>query len=246
MSDIEIVYLTHNRLELNKVTLPALLNSDPEIDYKVHIVDNASKDGTIDFLKALDHPKIGSISYNDTNKGIAPVTNKFWDQTKATYVGKIDNDILVPKNWIRDIMLRLENAVEDSMGPVTMYHWIDSWADDIDLDHAPIITLKNGSKIIRSSHTGGNYIFHRYLLDKLGKVDEEQGLKGGFTTWQYKANKTIKCGYVFPFQFFRLPLFYKEWDAHIKNNKGGEGGYSLAHERREAKYLLELEEYRYN
>jgi glycosyltransferase involved in cell wall biosynthesis len=246
VSDIHIIYLTFNRLELTKQSLPALLNSDPNIDYKVYIVDNASKDGTIEYLNKLDHPKIGGISYNDINKGISPVTNKFWSETRATYIGKIDNDLVVPPNWIGDIMLRQENAVKDKMGPVTFYHWIDEWADDINLDNAPIVTLSNGSRILRSTHTGGNYIFHRYLLDKLGKVDEVQGLKGGFTTWQYKANNEIKCGYVYPLKFFRLPEFYKAWDKFKKGTLVGEEARGMTMERSEAKYLLELSQYRYN
>ena len=104
MSRIEIVYLTYNRLELNKQSLKALLSSDPAIDYKVYIYDNGSTDGTVEWLKSLNHSKIGDITFNESNLGISPVTNAFWERTNAEFIGKIDNDIIVPKNWIRDIM----------------------------------------------------------------------------------------------------------------------------------------------
>lgn len=241
MSDIEIVFLTFNRLDLNKQSLPALLESDPDIDYKVHICDNGSTDGTVEWLKELDHPKIGDITFNDTNLGISPVTNRFWKKTNATYIGKIDNDIIVPKNWIKEVMLRQQDAQRDLMGPVTLYHWIDCWSDDIELDRAPIVTCSNGSKIIRSSHTGGNYIFHRYLLDLLGShVSETSGLKGGFTAWQAQKSRFINCGYIYPLQFFRLPELYKSWDGYVSGRSPQHSRDWIERERREAKRLLEL------
>lgn len=212
MSNIEIVFLTFNRLELNKISLPALLDSDPDIDYKVCIYDNGSTDGTVEWLKTLDHPKIKEINFNSTNEGIAPITNRFWKKTKATYIGKVDNDLIVPSGWIKEVMLRLENAEEEKMGSVTLYHWIDEWTKDLDEDKMPIITLKNGSKMVLSSHTGGNYLFHRYLIDLLGYVPENRGLKGGYTWWQLQKFGTIKCGYVYPLKFFRLPELYKSWE----------------------------------
>lgn len=213
MSDIEIVYLTFNRLNLNKLSLPALLNSDPDIDYKVSIYDNGSTDGTVEWLKTLDHPKIKDITFKDKNYGIAPITNEFWKKTNATYIGKIDNDLIVPENWIRDVMLRLENAEEDKVGSVTLYHWVPEWTNNLDVNQIPIVTLKNGSQMALSTHTGGNYIFHRYLIDLWGYVHENRGLKGGFTLWQYQGRGNIKNGYIYPFRYFTIPELIKSWNG---------------------------------
>jgi glycosyltransferase involved in cell wall biosynthesis len=240
---IEIIFLTFNRLESNKVTLPAMLNSDPDIDYGVHIHDNNSTDGTVEWLKSFEHPKILSKTFSPTNLGIAPVTNKFWQTSKAEFIGKVDNDLIVPPGWMKEVLSRLEHAQKDKMGPVTLYHWIDEWSKDLVTANVPIFTTSNGSKIVRSSHTGGNYLMHRYLIDKWGLVPEGQGLKGGFTTWQMNAGTQMVCGYVYPLKFFKIPSLYAAYDRYLKRDLNSTQEYSIEKERREAKRLLELRQY---
>ena len=95
---VQIIYLTFNRLYYTKITLPALLDSSNHISFQVRIVDNGSTDGTVEYLKSLNHPRIEKIIYNKKNKGLVQPTKQFWKESNATFVSKIDNDILVPKN----------------------------------------------------------------------------------------------------------------------------------------------------
>ena len=94
---VDIIFLTFNRLYYTKITLPVLLNSSDNNSFKIHIVDNGSTDGTVEYLKKISHPKIESIIYNKKNEGLVKPTKKFWEESNADLVGKIDNDILVPK-----------------------------------------------------------------------------------------------------------------------------------------------------
>ena len=240
MSDINILFLTFNRLEYNKLSLPALLDSDPDVDYKVHIVDNGSNDGTVEYLKTLSHPKIGSLTFNKINLGISPITNDFWKRIKSEFYGKIDNDIVVPKGWIKEVMLRLEHAPEERIGPITLYHWIPEWLDDIDHDEIMVFTTKNGSQFVKSTHTGGNYIMHNYLIKELGPVPEKLGLKGGFTTWQYKARGTINVGYIYPLHYFSQPAFQASWESYKAKKLPPNPSHWIEKERSEAKRLLEI------
>jgi glycosyltransferase involved in cell wall biosynthesis len=237
---VTIIYLTHNRLEMTKTTLPRLLESSPDVDFKVQIHDNGSSDGTPEFLKSLDHPRISTIEFSPTNLGIAPVTNKFWKTCQSQYLGKIDNDISVPEDWAHLIMERQLNAQEDNVGPITLYHWINEWVSDLRELNMTILTTSSGAKIARSSHTGGNYIMHRYLVDKYGPVNESQGLKGGFTCWQNALPKEIIKGYVYPIKCFRQEWFEKSWTAYKEGKQTAHNKQCLEHERREAKRLLEL------
>lgn len=241
MSDVEIIYLTYNRLEYTQRSLPALLESDHDVDYKVFIHDNGSTDGTVKWLRSIDHPRIARITYGEINRGIAPVTNEFWRSTRATYIGKIDNDIIVPEGWMREILLRLEHAEEDRMGPVTLYHWIEDWASDVDLAKSAIATTSNGSQFLRSQHTGGNYIFHRYLLEELGPVPEDEGFKGGFTRWQWQAGNALRIGYVWPLRFFYMMPLVEAWQKELRNEADEESSAYVHAERPEAKRLLEIE-----
>ena len=97
---VHILYLTFNRLYYTQITLPVLLESSNTASFQIYIVDNGSTDGTVEYLQSLNHPKIEKVIYNKKNEGLVKPTKKFWAESNAELVGKIDNDILVPENWI--------------------------------------------------------------------------------------------------------------------------------------------------
>ncbi len=63
------VVVTHNRLEQLRVTLARLLESDPEMLQAIVVVDNASTDGTGDWLKGQDDPRVAVVSNADNLGG---------------------------------------------------------------------------------------------------------------------------------------------------------------------------------
>ena len=96
---VNIIFITFNRLYYTKITLPKLLACNYK-NYRVTIVDNGSTDGTTEYLKSLKNSKIDDIIFNKKNKGLVKPTKKFWNKSYAKFVGKIDNDIIVPPNFI--------------------------------------------------------------------------------------------------------------------------------------------------
>ena len=95
---VDILYITYNRLAYTKITLPALIEN-AGADFALTIVDNGSTDGTVDYLAefARRHPRqIKHICFLDKNTGISPPTNAFWRASRAEFLGKVDNDTLVP------------------------------------------------------------------------------------------------------------------------------------------------------
>ncbi len=107
---IPVLYTTFNRLEYTKRTLPRLIEATPEAD--IYVVDNASTDGTQDYLDDYRADLLQSLGYPDAvdrvdmyfkknNIGIANVMNWFFDKTKDhEYVAKVDNDTMVPDGWL--------------------------------------------------------------------------------------------------------------------------------------------------
>ena len=92
---VHILYLTFNRLYYTQKTLPVLLESSDTASYQIYIVDNGSTDGTVEYLQNLNHPRIEKVVYNKKNEGLVKPTKKFWAESNAGLVGKIDNDILI-------------------------------------------------------------------------------------------------------------------------------------------------------
>ncbi len=186
---VGIIYLTYNRLYYTKKTLPALLNSS-KYPFKVRIVDNGSTDGTVEFLKGLNHPNIEKIIYNNTNKGLVQPTKQFWKETKAELIGKIDNDILVPQNWIDKLVIAHKSI--HNLGVIGYCHFRN---EDF---NARAVGLKvetiNNIQFRRQPWIGGNYLMKRStVLSHKGYRQSRKFFKKrilyGFNKYQEKLSQ---------------------------------------------------------
>lgn len=117
-----IVVLCYNGLEeTTRPCLDSIVANTPVGSYELVIVDNASADGTADYLKtfATQHANV-RIQLNDTNKGYAGGNNDGIKLAQGQYIVLLNNDTLVPVGWV-DRLLRLFNVKPDVglVGPIT-------------------------------------------------------------------------------------------------------------------------------
>jgi len=201
---VDILYLTHNRIASTKLTLPRLLNSTT-YPFDLTIVDNASSDGTPDYLREVAERHEFSAKINlichDTNHGLAKPTNEFWRKSQADLVGKIDNDILVENGWLETLVKAHEKI--SNLAVVGGFHFPKKVFNYQKCKHN--IFSYSGVHILRQPHIGGNYIAKKEILDKNGFLDESAiTIKmGGWTKYQHKLTKQdFIIGYYFPLIFF--------------------------------------------
>ena len=105
MKKTAIITLTYNKLEVaTKPYLDSLYQYTDENEFDLIIVDNASSDGTIDYVKdfAKNHKNITIICNNENlgyskgnNIGIKSVIDKDYE-----YIALLNNDILFTPNWL--------------------------------------------------------------------------------------------------------------------------------------------------
>lgn len=108
---ISVLFITYNRLEYTKVALNALVQSDAGC---VIVIDNGSTDGTVEFLRELPLTRRLQVHYNETNLGIAHAMNQFLQLTEGEdYVGKVDNDTVVPADWVRPLVKKCNDLAID-------------------------------------------------------------------------------------------------------------------------------------
>lgn len=103
---IVFMMVTYNRLELTKLTVDDLVKS-VKIPYEFVIVDNGSKDGTVEYLKNLSIEGCSAIHliFNETNRGISIGRNQ--SLKKAVDLGAdwfvtLDNDVRMPEGWLEE------------------------------------------------------------------------------------------------------------------------------------------------
>lgn len=99
-----ICLITFNRLKYTQRTLRELYRTI-EVPYYLVIVDNASTDGTVEYLKNHEkRSKVDKIILNPDNYYPGKATNIGWaeglkDYPEATHLMRLDNDMHLEKGW---------------------------------------------------------------------------------------------------------------------------------------------------
>jgi len=114
MSEVAtLMMVTYNRLDLTKQTLKNIIENTNR-PFNLVIIDNASSDGTIEFLESLDTEHKNNrkglmnelvVVYNAQNKGIAIGRNQGLVEANklgTEWFSTVDNDVLLPNNWLSD------------------------------------------------------------------------------------------------------------------------------------------------
>lgn len=99
--------VTYNRLDLTKETFDCIFENT-DYPFELIIVDNASTDGTLDYvykycgdkLNNHEHFRSFKVIPNNENKGIAIGRNQALQAAEGDWLSTLDNDVWVPKGWL--------------------------------------------------------------------------------------------------------------------------------------------------
>lgn len=167
MKPVSVGFCTYNRLELTKKMFESF-SKNTNTPYNLTIVDNGSTDSTVEWLKNIqtsDECKSLHIIYNDNNKGIAYARNqclKSGMKNNPDYFCTLDNDVLFPENWLKDIIKVMNSNNDYCIG--LNYEGVNY----------PLVKL-NGYEFECKDH--GNLgtataVFPKALVDKIGGMKE--------------------------------------------------------------------------
>lgn len=114
-----IIILTYNQLKYTKITLDSI-RKHTKVPYEIIVVDNASSDGTVEFLKTQKHIR---AVFNKENLGFPAGCNQGMEIANGDYVLLLNNDVVVLNSWLEGL---IECAESDRkigiVGP--MSNWI--------------------------------------------------------------------------------------------------------------------------
>lgn len=143
--NVAIVLVTHNRLVYTRKSISRLLKDTNE-EFDLYLWDNASTDGTREYLKnEVNDPRIVETVLSKENVGQAGAMNYVWSKTKAELVGKLDNDCLVTPGWTRTFAEAHRDIPE--LGAVACWHFFPDDFDYALAEHK--IQAFNGHQIFR-------------------------------------------------------------------------------------------------
>jgi len=193
---IDLVFVTYQRLDYTKLALTSVL-ADPTEKFSLTIWDNASTDGTADYLKnEVDDPRIADIVLSKENVGQTAAVNQVWSRSKGDLLGKLDNDCIVTPGWTRT--LAQAHADIEQLGVIACWHY---FPDDFDYERAkPKIQSFGRHQIFRHPWTcGTGLLLKREDYRRFGPIQER-------ATTQYWLKMAV-AGRVNGFYY---PLIYQE------------------------------------
>jgi GT2 family glycosyltransferase len=100
---IAMVVLTYNRLHLLRKCVENVLLRTSDLTTTIVIWNNASTDGTTEYLDSLNHPRITVVNH-DENIGQSAYARAFRDTTEP-FLLELDDDMIdAPQDWDRSML----------------------------------------------------------------------------------------------------------------------------------------------
>ncbi len=118
---VSVVVLTYNNLHLTKLCIESLFRNTVWPNWELIVVDNASTDGTPEYLRVLarQHENV-RIILNDCNEGFARGNNRGLQAATGEYVVVLNNDTIVTRGWVGRFVRHLRRDPRIGLiGPVT-------------------------------------------------------------------------------------------------------------------------------
>jgi GT2 family glycosyltransferase len=164
---VNITIATYNRLDCTKICIETA-RSLAGFPHQIVVVDNASTDGTREYLQELLHDGIiHRLALLDENMVVACAYNLGWELAPADYFMKVDNDVrFLRQGWLAELVRLAARHPDIAMlgfgCTATAIRYRP--AEDVLLHH--------------QGHVGGCVLIRRDILEQLGWWNEDYGLYG--------------------------------------------------------------------
>jgi len=199
---ISIIVLSYNNLELTQACLHSIDNYSDYTNIEIIVIDNASTDGTTEFL---EHWKLHACNrkaiLNTTNKGFAIGNNQGLLMASGAYLVLLNNDTYVTPGWLRTLYNHLKHDPSIGLiGPVT--NNIGNEAK-IPIDYNDVQQMLDISSKYTHHHLGKTFeintlaffcvMMPRQVYEQIGQLDEQFGL--GFFEDDDYCRRVKKAGF---------------------------------------------------
>jgi len=101
---VSIIITAYNQLEYTKLCVESILKNTTG-EYELILINNGSTDGTKGYFQLIKSRKENVIIINyDNNEIVEDIGNEAVKSAKGEYIVGATNDIIVPKNWLTNMM----------------------------------------------------------------------------------------------------------------------------------------------
>lgn len=152
---VDLLLITWNRRAYVEKTLACLFAS--RSDFRLYCWDNASCDGTAELIAALDDPRVACKHFAAENAMQRDPTLWFLETARGDVGGKIDDDILLPGDWIERIAPLVR--AEPRFGMLACWIYMpEDWDEAL---AAPKVVEVGGVRVFRNTWVAGQSFLAR-------------------------------------------------------------------------------------
>ena len=175
--DADILMITYNRPQYTRKSLTRLLETCPPCS-RIWLWQNGRDEETLKIVKSFEsHTRIANVRYSPDNQMLRPPTNWFWQNAKGRFIGKVDDDCIVPEGWV-EALVRIHND-ESKAGIISCWPYLEEDYNE-EISKKKILVLNGGHKLLHNAWVGGSgYISKKTAIDTLGPLKANES----FTQW---------------------------------------------------------------
>ncbi|MEO1008324.1 MAG: glycosyltransferase family A protein [Planctomycetota bacterium] len=192
---IDILMITYNRAPYTRLSLSRLLETCDE-SVRVWIWQNGSDPETLEVVSGFrDHPRVFRFRHSEENRKLRDPTNWLLSESDGEFVSKVDDDCLVPVNWLE--VLRKAHEDEPRLGAIGCWRFMPE-------DFRPELAQKK-IREFRGTHKilvhpwveGSGFLLKRDCVRRIGLLREKESGITGYLTRVALAGWTN--GWYYPF-----------------------------------------------
>jgi len=234
-TDLSIIIVSWNVQDYLKGCLESIFETVKDLEFEIFVVDNNSKDGTVEFVK--EHfPQVKLIA-NKNNLGFAKANNKAIIRSDGSYVLLLNPDTILLPEAVTKMVDYLETHKEyGAVGPKILNEdrgtvqggayrnfpsisssFIKLINGDSWLKRTSNQLLYGKNSIDTNAIPGACIMVRKGTIDEVGMLDEEFFMYGEDVEWCYRINKG---GWKIFYLAEAAIIHYGEKSAVIKYTEG--------------------------
>lgn len=172
---VDILMISHNRPEYTRLSLEQLISTATD-DTRIWLWHNGDDEETLSIVKdRAEHPAVHRFNHSRENVKLRDPTNWILAEGDSDYVGKVDDDCLVPEKWLETLIKAHED--EPTFGALGCWRFLDE--DFVEeLANKKIRTFAGGHRVMCHPWVDGSgFIAKRDCVDRVGLLpDTESGI----------------------------------------------------------------------
>lgn len=118
---VSIIIPVFNNFGLTRACLESLARVPAKVEHEIIVIDNASTDGTRDYLLTQEQAGVVRLISNPANKGFAHACNQGAKAAKGSFLLFLNNDTQVAEGWLAALVKSAQQSKAGVVGAKLLY-----------------------------------------------------------------------------------------------------------------------------